>query len=1111
MDAQFVNSLEDTLKQTLISDSSVIKEASQKLSKDFYPDPKALPSLLQILQQSNQDEIKLLAAVEARKLALDNWEGVNASLKPSIRESLLKNTFAEQNKRLRNASARVIAAIAEVDLEANEWTDLLPNLISAIQSNDVQTKEVAAFTLLAMLESQLTALLPHIDDFITLYGNLIHDTSSKEIRVNSVLALDVLSQLIEDTDEAEPAVYEKFKATIPGMVEVLKEVVASDDTESAKQVFNVFNGLVLIDTALVGDHLINLIKMICEMVTNTSLDEDYRIFGLQFLISCVSYRKTKITSNKLGPQVTMVGLKVASEEIDVEDELENEDEENENEESSPSSLALRLLAILAAELPPSQVITPLFEALPPLLTSSNQFERRAALLSIGVCSAGAPDYIASQIQKIIPALINGLKDPEIIVRVAALRTLSQLTSELQDIVTDHHEQLLPLIIEIIDSASSIMAYKYACYALDGLIEFMSHDAMNKYIEPLMHKLFHMLSQANSSTLKTAIVSAIGSTAFASGKGFTPFFQGSIQQLEPFITNSASVDGMSEDDIELRATTFENISTMARAVGSQTFSMYAKPLVEAAYNSLSSEHSRIRESGFAFIANMAKVYGPEFAGFLDQIVPQILSCLDQEEFTFNVDAVEGEGEELEEVDEEAENDDPLKVHTGITIEKEIASVALGELAIGTGKEFFKYVEPSITALAEQVANSFGMREAAMNCLFKIVKAMFVAVQGKDFKPPKGVPKSSYVDSSILELIKQVRDLAIPLLEEEFESTMVACILDGTSNSLHTFGSIFIVDSPNDTSSLEKLCFSLMNILKKDHPCQLEDDEFPEEEDSSETEVLLNESALEVLINLSIALEGDFVKIFTSFKDLILSKFDSKSKPLKVGSIGAIAEMVGGMKSSNPYSQELLQVFLQKFSTDKSIEVKGNAAYGIGLIVEYSPIDLTSSYPQILELLFHLLNKVDKKAGNADDEEAKDVVNRAYANACGCVARLILKNQQAVPLEHVIEPLLDHLPLETGLEENTPVFEAIIKLYESNNQNIISQTPKVVEIFAGVFKAEEERIKLINESTLGREENIDSMKQFSSDELKHKVIELLKFLNQKYDGVVSHNEILKSVIS
>ena len=117
MDAQFVSSLEETLKQTLVPDSSVIKQASSKLTKDFYPNPIALPALLQISQTTKQDEIKQLSLVEARKLALDQWETVDASLKPTLRESLLKGTFEEQNKRLRNLSAYVIAAIGEVDLD----------------------------------------------------------------------------------------------------------------------------------------------------------------------------------------------------------------------------------------------------------------------------------------------------------------------------------------------------------------------------------------------------------------------------------------------------------------------------------------------------------------------------------------------------------------------------------------------------------------------------------------------------------------------------------------------------------------------------------------------------------------------------------------------------------------------------------------------------------------------------------------------------------------------------------------------------------------------------------------------------------------------------------
>ena len=563
--------------------------------------------------------------------------------------------------------------------------------------------------------------------------------------------------------------------------------------------------------------------------------------------------------------------------------------------------------------------------------------------------------------------------------------------------------------------------------------------------------------------------------------------------------------MTEEDIELRALTFENISTMARAVGSESFSSYAKPLVEAAYNSLSSEHSRIRESGFAFISNMAKVYGAEFAGFLDQIVPEILKCLEQEEFTFNMDGedeFEGEEEDLE---------NKFNVHTGITIEKEIASVALSELAIGTGKDFAKYVEQSVKTLADQIDNSYGMREASMSALWKILRAMFKAQYGEDFKAPKGVPQQPYVDSSILQLVQKVREIAITNLEEEFELTMVACILDNLSDSIFMLGPITVIDNASEASFLERLCVQLMNILKSEHPCQIEDEEGPaDEEDTSETEALLFESTLEVLVNLSVTLGSDFNKIFVSFKDIILSQVNSKSKNKRVSAIGALAEISSGLKESNQATQQLLEVFTDRLANDKSLEVKGNAAYGIGILIEHSATDLSSTYQTILQLLFQLLNKTDSKAGD-DDEETKDVVNRSYANSCGCVARMALKHEQAIPLEHIMGPLLGHLPLETAFEENTPILLLIIKLYESGNELIASQTDKIVDILAKIFTKEMERIKLINESTLGREENIDRMKQFQTEELKQKVIELLKFLDTKYSGIVSANEVLKSCIN
>lgn len=1105
MDSQYLSALEETLQQTF--SPATVKQATSKLSKDFYSNPLALPSLFHILQNGQLDQLKQLAAVEARKLIGLKWEAVDASIKPQIKQSLLESTFSQQSKLIRHSSARVVAAIGEYDLQDNTWPDLLPSLITAVQSSDSQAKEMAVYTLYTLLETQIPALVPHLDDFVSLFSNLLADKTSQDIRVNAVLSLDVLSQFIEEDDEINDATAAKFKASIPGMVAVLKEVIEADDEEKAKNVFNVFNSLIFLDNKLVGDQLVPLVLIVAEIAVNTQFDDEYRSMALQFLISTVSIRKSKIVANNLGPQLTAATIQIASEEVDVEDELNNEDEENENEENVPATLALRLMAMLSGELPPSQVIVPFFESLNSLVTSSSVFSRRAGLLCIGVASSGAPDFFATQVGKIVPVLINGLQDPEVVVKVAAVRALSQLTSELQDAIAEYHSQLLPLVIEIINSATHVMTYKYACYALDGIIEFMSHEAIAQYLEPLMNKLFSMLEQANSSSLKAAIVSAIGSTAFAGGKGFTPYFNQSIQVLEPFVANAAQIEGMSEDDIELRAITFENISTMARAVGSEAFSVYAKPLVEAAYAALKSEHSRIRESGFAFISNMAKVYGSEFAGFLDDIVPQILECLEQEEFSFDANAEDDEDFE----DEEEDLANKFKINTGITIEKEIASVALAELAMGTGAAFAKYVEPSITALSQQVEISYGMREAAMNALWRIVRAMFKATYGEKFAAPKGVPQQSYVDASLLQLIKQVRDITIANLEEEFELTLVACDLDNFCEALQQFGSAAVLNDASDTASLEKLCVQLMNILKKEHASQLDDeDPVDEGEDASETEALLFESALEVLILLALTLGADFARIFPSFKDVILANVTSKSKNKRVSAIGGLAEISAGLKESNQFSQDFLQIFTDRLANDKSLEVKGNAAYGVGIIVESSAVDVSSHYQQILQLLFHLLSKSDEQA-KVDDEETKDVVNRSNANACGCVARMALKNPLAIPVEHVLPALLTHLPLEAAPEENTPILGWIIQLYESGNELIVSQTERVVDILAKIFQKEADRLKLVEESTLGREENIDKMKQFQNEQIKQKVVELLKFLNQKYANVVSSHEILKSVIA
>lgn len=1100
MDTQYLAALEETLQQTL--SPATVKAAGSKLSKEFYPSPQAIPALVHILQHSAQAQIKQLAAVEARKLILSKWASVPENDKASIRLAMLQITSSEPSKLVRHSSARVVAAIGEFDLENNAWPELLPSLVAAARDANSQNKEMGVFCLRSLLETDSPALTPHQNDFVALFSGLLTENSSLDVRLSAVESMDLLAHYIEENEPIDEVAAAKFKASIPSFVSVMEEAIQNEGASVVKPLFNTMNNLIYMTNKLVGDQLTFLINVMIKIAQNTEIEEEIRCMALSFLINVVSARKSKVSSNNLGPELTLLATTIASEEIDVDDELNNEDEENLNEENTPSTIALRLLSALAGELPPSQVIVPLFENLDSLVRSSNPFARRAGLLSLAVAATGAPDHFSHQLNRVLPVLISSMQDPEMVVQVAAVRAVSSLATELQHHIAEQHEQLLPLIMNIIDSASHVMSYKHACYALDGIIEFMSFEAIAKYIEPLMQKLFSMLESAHSSSLKTAIVSAIGSTAFAGGKSFIPFFDQTIHVLEPFIANAAETEGLTEEDIELRACAFENISTLARAVGSEAFSPYASPLVEAAYQTLSADNARVRESGYAFLSNMTKVYGNEFAGFLEKLVPLFLKCLEQDEFDFKGGDEEEEGEEGPEAAD-------FKFNTGVTNEKEIACVALAELAIGTGAAFAPYVEPCFKALAEQVEISFTIREAALTAVWKIARAMFEATYGSNFQAPKGVPQQSYVEPNILQLIEQARDLSLLILEEDYEFTLVNCDLESITEAINAMGPIAIVSDASKTNALETLCVQLMALLKNEHASQVDDETPYETEETSESDALLFESALEVLIALAVQFGSDFIKIFPAFKDTLCEALTSKSKPKRVGAVGGLAEICAGLKENNPYAQELLDLFFDRLANDKSLEVKGNAAYGVGIVIENSALDFSSKYQVILEMLFHLMSKNDEQS-KIDDIESKDVVDRCNANACGCVSRMALKNESAIPLAHVVPALLKHLPVESAPEENLPILTWIVKLYETGNDVILQESERVIQILAEVFTKESQRMKLEAESTLGRED-VEKLKQFPSESLKEKVIGLVKFLNEKYPGPVSSHEILKSVIA
>lgn len=421
MDQQYLAQLEQTLGAIVHPNSNGLKEATKTLQTQFYKQPSSLPALIHILQNASDDALKQLAGVEARKLVPKHWAALDASTKTQIKQSLLQTAFSEPKELIRHSNARVIAAIGTEEMEENQWPDLVPNLIQAASGEDAQTRLTSSFILFSLLEDFTPSLTAYIDDLLDLFSKTINDTASLETRSLAAQGLNHVSGLIQEQEEVNPQQAAKFAALIPSVVSVLEAVIKADDAVNSKLIFNCLNDFLLLESQLTNNAIPDLVKLAIQIAVNNEIDEDVRVFAVQFMISALSYRKSKISQAKLGPEITMAALKVASEEIDVDEELNNEDEAAENEENTPSLTAIRLLAFASSELPPSQVATVIIDHLPAMLQSSNAFERRGILLAISVAVTGSPDYILSQFDKIIPATITGLKDNEPIVKLAALK------------------------------------------------------------------------------------------------------------------------------------------------------------------------------------------------------------------------------------------------------------------------------------------------------------------------------------------------------------------------------------------------------------------------------------------------------------------------------------------------------------------------------------------------------------------------------------------------------------------------------------------------------------------------------------------------------------------
>lgn len=282
MDPQFVNSLQRLLQELAsATDTKTIQNVTTSLNEQFYTNPACVPGLLTIVKDNQQWQIRQLAAVELRKRITKFWDEIDEPTQHQMREATLKLIIDETSNLVRHSLARVISAIAKVDIPNQKWGDLIQFLYTCCQSSTAAHREIGVYVLDSLIETIPETMEAHLQHLFELFSALVNDPESLVVRVNTTEALGKVAEFIDPEDRAAVTT---FQGLIPNIVQTLQQCLPDGNEDYAGRCFEVLNALLLLEAPLLKRNFGELIEFSIGVGSNEELDDGIRVMALNFLV-----------------------------------------------------------------------------------------------------------------------------------------------------------------------------------------------------------------------------------------------------------------------------------------------------------------------------------------------------------------------------------------------------------------------------------------------------------------------------------------------------------------------------------------------------------------------------------------------------------------------------------------------------------------------------------------------------------------------------------------------------------------------------------------------------------------------------------------------------------
>lgn len=995
--------------------------------KAVIQDPQSVEALLTQLTGSANPGVRTVAAVQLRKSIVRHWDALDPDARKTTKGLLLDRVANEPENIVRKNIASAVSAAAKKALPKEGWPELLDFLVQCTQSPSADHREVGLMVFERLADMAGEHFKPWLENLQQIFTGALSDPELR-VRVAGLRAACQLVQWIADENQVA-----SFRALIPPMAAVMGQCLEAGDEPNACAAFGVFYELVASPVPVLTPHLPDLVSFSLQVAGTTALQTGTREAAMELVTSVAESKAKLFKSQGMAPAVIACIFGMVS-------EPEEKDAADDEDANTPSSIGLMALDTIAIKLPSKIMFSPIMTTAATMSNSPDPWQRRAALMGVGVAAEGCADAVREQLDELVAFIAHAASDADSRVRDAACFAIREFSEFLQPDISSFHAIVLPAVFKCLDDAGEDVKEK-AGFALESFAEHLEKQIL-PYLAPLMTKLVELLMTGSLKVQETA-TAAISSAAAAvieaanAGDVEVEVFHPYVNQIMPVFKQIMTTE--TTEVFQLRARATECAGIFTQCFDKEQAAQMIAELMPFVYSGIHLDSSELREFSYAFFANAADVLGAGFANYLPKSMEAIYMTMMNDDILWgdeDEDEIEGGGDPLGGIDLGSDDSDDgmaggkmFSVRTAQLEEKASACQCVGALAEHAGEAFGPYLEQT-SQLLYDLAEYF--HEDVRGAVRGSMPALVLATSRVYGEPQ---PDGS-LHPKLLDVLAKTWEIMLDSLEEEPDRIVVARSCSGIANMLGWGGRQLL--QPESTL-VPRLCERLIILLNKKALCQEADSDYEEEaeEDEDDHDEQLIDCVAECAAAVAKCFGGDFGEYLPSFLEAFTAYCQEHRPPLdRSMGIGAIAELLqtaGESATAMPavmaQMETIMSAVLSCLSVDGKHEgVRRNGAYAVGIICFHmaDAVDAAGMMPAVLAALQPLTVR---------DQGVHDTT---VDNACGAIARILLsrlgpsaagKTRGELPIPEMIPPYMAALPVREDFAENVMVTESLITLLSS----------------------------------------------------------------------------------